>query len=164
MRNAMQSWPIRIGTLALVGIVLYGSAYTFLPRTTDSLSVTVVQCATLQDTVVYACPGTTLFHRTFADADTVSAVRRALDGMHEVGPFTSVACTGDWEQSRVYRFDLLWHGLQVQSYVVPTNRESRCWWNVTTLGVPQAATEGPANTWKELVGLTGMPDLPVPAP
>jgi len=163
MRKTLQSWPVRIGALMLVGIVLYGAAYTLLPRTADSVSVTVLQCATVQATVVYDCPGTTLFHRTFADKATVSAVRRALDGMHEVGPFTNVACTGDWEQSRVYRFDLLWHGLQVQSYVAPTNRESRCWWNVKTLGVPQAATEGPT-TWKEVVRLTGMPDIPIPAP
>jgi hypothetical protein len=163
MRKAMQSWPVRIGALALVGVVLYGAAYALLPRTVDRVSVTVLQCATVQATVVYDCPGTTLFHRTFADEATVSAVRRGLDAMHEVGPFTNVACTGAWEQSRVYRFDLLWHGLVAQTYVAPTNRESRCWWNVTTLGVPQAATEAPT-TWKELVGLTGMPDVPIPAP
>jgi hypothetical protein len=164
MRKAMQSWPFRIGALVLVGIVLYGAAYTLLPRAADGVSVTVVQCATIQDTVVYACPGTTLFHRTFTDEATVSGVRTALDGMHDVGPFTNVACTGEWEQSRVYTFDLLWHGRVVQTYVAPTNRESRCWWDVTTLGVPQAATEGPTTTWKEVVRLTGMPDVPIPAP
>jgi hypothetical protein len=163
MRKAMQSWPVRIGALALVGVVLYGAAYALLPRTADRVSVTVLQCATVQATVVYDCPGTTLFRRTLADEAIVSAVRRGLDAMHEVGPFTNVACTGAWEQSRVYIFDLLWHGLVAQTYAAPTNRESRCWWNVTTLGVPQAATEAPT-TWKELVRLTGMPDVPIPAP
>jgi hypothetical protein len=147
----------------LLGIVFYGAAYTLLPRTVDRVSITVLQCATVQATVVYDCPGTTLFHRTIADEATVSAVRQALDTMHEVGPFTNVACTGDWGQSRVYRFDLLWHGLVAQTYAAPTNQESRCWWNVTTLGAPQAATEGPT-TWKELARLTGMPDIPIPAP
>lgn len=163
MRKAMQSWPVRLGALVLLGIVFYGAAYTLLPRTVDRVSITVLQCATVQATVVYDCPGTTLFHRTIADEATVSAVRQALDTMHEVGPFTNVACTGDWGQSRVYRFDLLWHGLVAQTYAAPTNQESRCWWNVTTLGAPQAATEGPT-TWKELARLTGMPDVPMPAP
>jgi hypothetical protein len=163
MRKAMQSWPVRLGALVLVGIVLYRAAYTLLPRTADRVSVTVVQCATLHNTVVYACPGRTLFHRTFADEATVSAVRTTLDGMHYVGPFTNVACTGEWEQSRIYSIDLLWHGLVVQTYAAPTNRESRCWWNVTTLGVPQAALEGPT-TWRDVLRLTGMPDVPIRAP
>lgn len=147
----------------LAAIVHYGSAHSLLPRTADSVSVTVLQCATVQGTVVYDCPGTTIFHRTFADEATVSAVRTTLDGMHDVGPFTNVACTGGWGQSRVYIFDLLWRGLVGQSYAAPTNRESRSWWDVTVLGVPQAATEG-ATTWMELVRLTGMPDVPVRAP
>src|SRR5215831_14673001 len=66
MRKAMQLWPVRIGALALVGVVLYGAAYALLPRTVDHVSVTVLQCATVQATVVYDCPGTTLFHRTIA--------------------------------------------------------------------------------------------------
>jgi hypothetical protein len=163
MRKVLKSWPVRIGALVLAAIVLYGSAYSLLPRTADSVSVTVLQCATVQSTVVYDCPGTTLFHRTFVDEVTVAALRTTLDAMHEVGPFITVQCTGGWGQSRVYIFDLLWHGKVVQSYAAPTNQESRCWWEVTTLGVPQAATEG-ATTWMELVRLTGMPDIPIRAP
>lgn len=163
MRKAMQSWWVRIGALALAAIALYGSAYSLLPRAAGSVTVTVLQCATVQGTVVYDCPGATIFHRTFADEATVSAVRTTLEGMHDVGPFTSVTCTGGWGQSRVYIFDLLWRGLVVQSYAAPTNRESRCWWNITTLGVPQAATEV-ATTWMELLRLTGIPDVPVRAP
>jgi hypothetical protein len=164
MRRAMRSWPVRIGALALAGLLLYVAAYHFLPRTADRVSVTVVQCATPQHDTVYTCPGATLFHRTFTDAATVSDVRSTLEGMHEVGPFTRVWCSGDWGQSRVYRFDLLWHGLVVQTYVAPTSQDSRCWWYMTTLGVPQTATEGPTTIWKDLVRLTGMPDLPIPGP
>lgn len=163
MRKVLKSWPIRIGVLVLAVIVLYMTAYNLLPRTADSVSVTVVQCATLQGTVVYDCPGTTLFHRTFADEATVSVLRTTLDAMHTGVPLLTLQCTGGWGQSRVYIFDLLWHGLVVQSYAAPTSRESRCWWEATTLGVPQAATEG-ATTWMALVRLTGMPDVPIRAP
>lgn len=163
MRKALQLWPVRVGALVLIGIVLYGAAYTVLPHPANRVSVTVLQCATIQATVVYDCSGTTLFHRTFADEATVAAVRRALATMRDVGLFINVACTREWEQSRIYSFDLLWHGLVVQTYVAPTNRESRYWWDVTTIGAPQAATEGPT-TWKEVVRLTGMPDVPIPAP
>lgn len=163
MRKAMQSWRVRIGAPVLAAIVLYGAAYSLLPRAADSVTVTVLQCTTVQGTVVYDCPGTTIFHQTLADEATVSAVRTTLDRMHDVGPFTNVTCTGGWEQSRVHIFDLLWRGLVVQSYAAPTNRESRCWWDVTTLGVTQAATEG-ATTWMELVRLIGMPDIPIRAP
>jgi hypothetical protein len=96
MRKALQSWPVRIGALVLAGIVLYGATYTLLPGTADSVSVTVVQCATAQVGTVYTCPGTTLFQWTFTDAATVSEVRSTLEGMHEVGPFTHVWCAGNW--------------------------------------------------------------------
>ena len=156
--------PLRIGALVLAGIVLYGTAFLLLPRTADSVSVTVLQCATVHFFAVDDCPGTTIFHRTFAKEATVSAVRTALDGMDYVGPFTQVACNGGWEQTRVYIVDLLWHGVVVKSYVAPVDKTGgRCWWEVTTLGVLQMATEG-ATTWTEVVRLTGMPDVPTTVP
>lgn len=98
MHKVLKSWPVRIGALVLATIVLYGSAYSLLPRTADSVSVTVLQCATVQGAVVYDFPGTTLFHRTFVDEATVSALRTTLDAMHDVGPFITVQCNGGWGQ------------------------------------------------------------------
>jgi hypothetical protein len=159
MRKAMQSWPFRIGVLVLSGIVLYGTAYTLLPRTADGVSVTVLQCATVQWMPVDECPGTTIFHRTFTDQATVSGVRTTLDQMHyEVrGIFDHRQSNGGWQQTRVYRIDLLWHGSAVKSYAAPY---PHIWWDVTTLVfVAQWAPDGPT-TWKDLVRLTGMPLAP----
>src|SRR5690242_5235915 len=82
MHKMMKLWPFRIGVLVLSGIVLYATAYTLLPRTADGVSVTVLQCATVQTEPVDDCPGTTLFHRTFTDDATVSGVLTTLDRMH----------------------------------------------------------------------------------
>ncbi len=81
----------------LAGLLLYGTAFLLLPRTADSVLVTVRQCATVQDAAHlqtdFACLGTTIFERTFTDEATVSALRAALDGIHEVTPiFNNVAC------------------------------------------------------------------------
>jgi hypothetical protein len=82
MRTVLTSWRFRIGGLVLSSIVLYGTAFTLLPRTADGVSVTVLQCATVQVNPVDDCPGTTLFHQTFTDEATVSGVRTTLDQMH----------------------------------------------------------------------------------
>ncbi len=84
--------------VVLAGLLLYGTAFFLLPRTADSVSVTVHQCATVQDTAhlraEFACLGTTLFQRTFTDEATVSALRAALDGIHAVTPWAFLPCNG----------------------------------------------------------------------
>jgi hypothetical protein len=167
MRKAMKSWPFRISALVLSGIVLYAMAYTLLPRTADGVSVTVVQCATVQPVQTdFDCQGTTIFRRTFTDEATVSALRAALDGLHEVPPlFNSVECNaGDaCAPTRVYTFDLLWHGIVVKGYRASVHGEARALWDATTLGVELPATEG-STTWQDLVRLTGIPVVPTAVP
>jgi hypothetical protein len=175
MRKVMQSWPFRIGALVLSrlvalvlsGLVLYATACTLLPRMADGVSVTVVQCATVQPVETeFDCQGTTVFRRTFTDEATVSAVRATLDGLHEVTPvFNSVECNAGSEcaPTQVYSFDLLWHGSVVRSYLASVHNGYRIFWAVRTLGVELPATEG-STTWQELVRLTGMPVVPTAVP
>jgi hypothetical protein len=82
--------------LVVLASLLCGTAFLLLPRTADGVAVTVRQCATVQDAAHlqtdFACVGTTLFERTVTDEATVSALRAALDGIHEVNPvFNNVA-------------------------------------------------------------------------
>jgi hypothetical protein len=158
LREAMKAWLFGVVVPVLAGIVLYGTAFTLLPRTADGVSVTVVQCATVQWMPVDECPGTTIFHRAFTDTATVSGVRTTLDQLHyEVNSIFDHPQSNYWEQTRVYRIDLLWHGRAVKSYVAPY---PPIWWDVTTLGlVAQWAPDGPT-TWQDLVRLTGMPLAP----
>ena len=159
LREALKAWLLGVVVPVLSGIGLYGTASILLPRTADSVSVTVVQCASVQVDPVDECPGTTIFHRTFADTATVSGVRTTLDQLHyEVKSiFDQQQSNGGWEQTRVYRIDLLWHGSAVRSYAAPY---PHIWWDVTTLGVvAQWAPDGPT-TWQGLVRLTGMPLAP----
>jgi hypothetical protein len=153
--------------VVLAGLLLYGTAFFLLPRTADSMSVTVRQCATVQDAAhlqtYFTCLGTTLFQQTFTDAATVSALRAALDGIHEVNPvFNSVACNAGslCLPTRVYSFDLQWHGAVVKSYWASVNAG---FWKVTTLGVELPATEDGPTTWQDLTRLTGMPCKPTAA-
>jgi hypothetical protein len=170
----MQSRRRRIESLValvvLAGLLLCGTAFLLLPRTADSVSVTVRQCATVQDAAhlrtEFACLGTTIFQRTFTDEATVSALRAALDGIHELSPFANVTCNGGslCLPTRIYHFDLLWHGTVVKSYWASVHRGYRIFWEVTTLGVwVDAAMEGPM-TWQDVTRLTGMPVEPTAVP
>jgi hypothetical protein len=101
----------------------------------------------------------TLFHRTFTDSTTVSGVRTTVDQLHYEyrSIFDHRQSNGGWEQTRVYRINLLWHGIAVKRYVAPY---FHIWWDVTTLGgVQQWAPDG-QTTWQDLVRLTGMPLAP----
>jgi hypothetical protein len=150
----------------LAGLLLYGTAFLLLPRTADSVAVTVRQCASVQDAAhlqtSFACLGTTLFQRTFTDAATVSALRAALGGIHELSPLTNVSCNAGslCLPTRIYSFDLLWHGTVLKSYWASVHRGYRIFWEVTTRGVwVDAALEGPT-TWQDVTRLTGMPVEP----
>jgi hypothetical protein len=163
MRKAMQSWPFRIGALVLSAIMLYATACTLLPRTADGVSVTVLQCATVHVEPVDDCPGTTLLHRTFTDTAIVSGVRTTLDQLpYEVRSiFDHRQSNGVWEQTGVYRVDLLWHGIAVKSYMgLYVAPYPPFWWDVTTLGIVQLWAPGDSTTWQDLVRLTGMPLAP----
>lgn len=148
LRQALKAWLFGVVVPVLSGIVLYGTASILLPRTADGVSVTVVQCATVQVDPVNECPGTTIFHRTFTDTATVSGVRTTLDQLpYEVKSiFDHRQSNAPLEQTRVYRIDLLWHGSAVKSYAAPY---PHIWWDVTTLGVvAQWAPDGPT-TWQD---------------
>jgi hypothetical protein len=163
MRKMLKSWPFRVGVLVLSGMVLYGTAYTLLPRTADGVSVTMVQCATVQPVQTdFDCQGTPVFRRTFTDEATVSAVRATLDGVHEVPPlFNNVECNAGslCEPQQDCSFDLLWHGSVVRSYLVSVHWGYPVFWAVSTLGLELWAT-GSSTTWQDLVRLTGMPVVP----
>ena len=166
----MQSRTRRIEALVvLAGLVLCGTASLLLSRTADGVSVTVRQCATVQDAqhlrTAFACLGTTLFQRTFTDEATVSALRAALDGIHKLSPLTNVSCNagGDCLPTRIYRFDLLWNGTPMKSYWASVHKGYRIFWEVRTLGVELGATEGPT-TWQDVTRLTGMPVEPTAVP
>jgi hypothetical protein len=165
--------PVRIRVLVVAGIVLSGivldgTAYYLLPRTADGVSVTVLQCATVQPVQPVQhfgldCQGTSVFRRTFTDEATVSAVHAMLDGLpdglpEQVTIFTKIACNGGslCAPTRVYRFDLLWHGCVVRSSVTSVPLQ---YWAVRTLGLQLWAPEG-LTTWQDLVRLTGMPVAP----
>ena len=152
--------------MVLASLVLCGTAFLLLPRTADGVSVTVRQCASVQDAqhlrTEFACLGTTIFERTFTDEATVSALRAALDGIHKLSPLTNVSCNagGDCLPTRIYRFDLLWYGTPMKSYWASVHKGYRIFWEVTTLGVwVDAAMEGPT-TWQDVTRLTGMPVEP----
>jgi len=156
MRKAMQLWPVRIGALALVGVVLYGAAYALLPRTVDHVSVTVLQCKTVQpvQNSAFDCQLTTIFRRTFTDAATLSAVHATLDGLpEEVGIFANLNCNAGslCDPTQVYTFDLLWHGRVVRSYVTSARNGTpiNYYFAVRTLGVELWATGArrPGRTW-----------------
>jgi hypothetical protein len=157
-----------VALVVLAGLLLYGTAFLLLPRTADSVAVTVRQCATVQDAAhlqtYFTCLGTTLFERTFTDEATVSALRAALDGIHEVTPiFNNETCNGGslCLPTRIYSFDLLWHGAVVRSYWASVNAG---FWAVTTLGVELPATEEGPTTWQDVTRLTGMPGEPTAVP
>jgi hypothetical protein len=151
--------PVRIRVLVLSGIVLFGivldgTAYNLLPRTANSVSVTVVQCATVQPVHQDSgldCQGTTVFRRTFTDEATVSAVHAALDGLHEeVAIFANINCNAGslCTPTQVYSFDLLWHGRVVRSY--RTSVPDVHVWAVRTLGLELWAA-GDSTTWQDVV-------------
>jgi len=156
--------------VVLAGLLLCGMAFLLLPRTADGVAVTVRQCATVQDAAhletEFACLGTTIFQRTFTDEATVSALRAALDGIHEVGPFDIVPCNAGTEclPTRVYHFDLLWHGAVVKSYWASVHMGYRIFWEVRTSGVPLPALEDGPTTWQDVTRLTGMPVEPTAVP
>jgi hypothetical protein len=153
--------------VVLAGLLLYGTALFLLPRTADGVSVTVRQCATVQDAAhlqtYFTCLGTTIFQRTFTDEATVSALRAALDGIHEVTPWAFSPCNGGslCLPTRIYSFDLLWHGAVVRSYWASVNAG---FWKVTTLGVELPATDDGPTTWQDVTRLTGMPVEPTAMP
>jgi hypothetical protein len=161
--------PVRIRVLVLSGVVLSavvldGTAYDLLPRTADSVAVTVRQCATVQPVQYFGeevdCQGTNVFRRTFTNEATVSAVHATLDGLpEEVGIFANLNCNAGslCDPIQVYRFDLLWHGSVVRSYLTSPNTND--YFAVRTLGLELWAMEGPT-TWQDLVQLTGMPVAP----
>jgi hypothetical protein len=127
------------------------------------VSVTVVQCATVQPVPFsgdyFECQGTAVFRRIFTDEATVSAVHATLDGLpEEVSLFANNTCEAGslCAPRHVYRIDMLWHGHVVRSYVT---LNSTAYWSVRTLGLELWATDGPT-TWQDLVRLTGMPLAP----
>jgi hypothetical protein len=82
-------------------------------------------------------------------------------------PLAILECQAGCRQFLIYRFDLLWHGVVVESYVAPINQGGRCWWSVTTLGIERLATDYGSTPWQDLVRLTKMPDVsrvPPPVP
>jgi hypothetical protein len=163
--------PVRLRLLVvagivLAGIVLDGTAYDLLPRTADGVSVSVLQCAPGQPVQVSEvdCPGTTVFRRTFTDKATVSAVHATLDGLpEEVGLFANINCNEGslCAPRQVYRFDLLWHGSVVRSYLASPNTVN--YFAVRTLGLELWAAWGPT-TWQDMVRLTGVPVAPTRVP
>jgi hypothetical protein len=108
-------WPFRIRVLVLSAIVLSGlvvdgTTYYLVPRTADGVSVTVLQCATVQPVQDSGldCQGTTVFRRTFTDEATVAAVHTTLDGLPEqVSIFANISCNAGDEcaPTQVYSFD-----------------------------------------------------------
>jgi hypothetical protein len=166
MRRILRSPVVRIGALMLACIAVYPSAYLLLPGTADGVSVTVLQCATVQPVqdsrTVFDCQGATVLRRTFTDEATVSAVHTMLDGLHELSLFSDVSCNAGDEcaPTHVYSFDLLWHGWVVRSYVTSVPLQ---YWAVRTLGLELWAPEG-LTTWQDLVRLTGMPVFPTAGP
>jgi hypothetical protein len=169
MRTMMKSWRFRVGVLVLSGVVLYATAYTYLPRTADGVSVTVLQCAAVQPVQDsgFDCQGTIVFRRTFTDEATVSAVHATLDGLpEEVGIFANAQCNAGslCTPTRVYSFDLLRHGSVVRSYLTSVhNAYPIGYWVVRTLGLELRATGG-STTWQDVVRLTGTPVAPSGVP
>jgi hypothetical protein len=160
----LRSPDVRIGALLLACIAVYPTAYLLLPRTADGVSVTVVQCTSVQPAqyprTEFDCQGPTVFGQTFTDEATVSAVHATLDGLHEyVNSSTEGICNAAGSvcaQTRVYTFDLLWHGIAVKSYRASVHGGYPTFWDATTLGVELTTTEG-STTWQDLTRLTGMP-------
>lgn len=167
-RRRIEALVALVALVVLAGLLLYGTAFFLLPRTADSVAVTVRQCATVQDAThlqtYFTCLGTTIFERTFTNEATVSALRAALDGIHAVTPlFNTVTCNAGslCLRTRIYRFDLLRQGAVVRSYWASVNAG---FWAVTTLGVELPATDDGPTTWQDVTRLTGMPGKPTAVP